>query len=117
MTERTQTKAAKAILRTGLVNDASELVHTECRYAVVDVADNSTTVYNGPAILHGVYVNTALSAHVLPIKDGSTTVVSLAASAAAGTSILYPGIRFETSLIVDPNDAATGSVTVAYRPI
>jgi len=26
-------------------------------------------------------------------------------------------IRFETSLIVNPNDAATGSITVAYRPL
>jgi hypothetical protein len=93
------------------------MVFEECDYAVVDVSNNSTTVYTGPCILFGVYVNTGLSANVLPILDGATTVVSLAASAAAGTSILYPGIRFNTSLIVDPNDAATGSITVAYRPV
>lgn len=95
----------------------SDLSHTECLYKVVDVSNDSTTVYNGPALLYGVYVNTALSAHVLPIVDGSTTVVSLAASAAAGTNVTFPGIRFETSLIVDPNDSATGSVTVAYLPL
>jgi hypothetical protein len=96
---------------------AAQLTHTECDYAVVDVADNSTTVYTGPCILYGIYVNTVLSAHVLPVLDGATTVVSLPASTAAGTSVAYPGIRFNTSLIVDPNDAATGSITVAYRPV
>lgn len=114
---RTRTIAEQVIQPNGLANDASRLAHTECFYSVVNVADNSTTVYNGPCLLFGVYVNTALSAHALPIVDGSTTVVSIAASAAVGTNTTFPGIRFETSLIVDPNDAATGSVTVAYRPL
>ena len=94
-----------------------QLVHEECEYAVVAVATDTTTVFTGPCILYGVYVNTVLSAHVLPITDGSTTVVSIVASAAAGTSILYPGIRFDTSLIVNPDDAATGSITVAFRRV
>jgi hypothetical protein len=95
----------------------AQLTHCECEYAVVDVATNSTTVYTGPCILYGVYVNTVLSAHALPIVDGTTTVVSVVASAAVGTNITFPGIRFNTSLIVDPNDAATGSVTIAYRTV
>jgi hypothetical protein len=92
-------------------------VHTECDYAVVDVSTDSTTVFTGPCILYGIYVNTVLSAHVLPMLDGATTVVSVPASTAAGTSILYPGIRFDTSLIVDPDNAATGSITIAYRRV
>lgn len=95
----------------------AQLVHEECEYTVVDVSDNTTTVNSGPSILYGVYVNTALSAHALPIEDGSTTVVSIAASAAVGTNTTFPGIRFNTSLIVNPNDAATGSVTVAWRNV
>lgn len=95
----------------------ASLVHTECDYAVVSVNDDTTTVFTGPCILYGIYVNTVLSAQALPIKDGATTVVTVVASAAAGTSILYPGIRFNTSLVVDPNDAATGSITVAYRRV
>ncbi len=90
-------------------------VYNETEYAVVSVTDDSTTVFTGPCTLHGVYVNTVLSNHVLPIQDGSTTVVSIAALAAAGTNTTFPGIRFETSLIVNPNAAATGSVTVAFR--
>lgn len=85
------------------------------KYAVVNVANDSTTVYAGPCYLWGVYVNTGLSAHVLPIQDNTTAVVSIAASAAAGTNITLPGIYLATSLVVDPNDAATGSVTVAYE--
>jgi hypothetical protein len=94
-----------------------QITFNETDYSVVDVSANSTTVYTGPCILYGIYVNTVLSAHALPVQDGSTTVVSLAASTAVGTSILYPGIRFNTSLVVNPDDAATGSVTVAYRPV
>jgi hypothetical protein len=95
----------------------AQLVQTMCDYAVVDVSDNTTTVYTGPCMLYGIYVNTILSAHVCPVTDGATTVVTLVASAAAGTSILYPGIRFETSLIVNPHDSATGSIVVAYRKV
>lgn len=101
----------------GTANDATLGVHTETLYSVVDVGDNTTTVYNGPALLFGVYVNTALSAHDCPIKDASTAIVTLPASAGAGTFYPFPGIRFETSLIVDPNDSGTGNITVAYWPI
>ncbi len=97
--------------------DASRLTHSECLYSVVNVATDSTTISTAPAILYGVYVNTALSAHALPIVDSATTVVTIPASAAAGSIYTFPGIRFETSLIVDPDNSATGSITVAYRPI
>ena len=92
-------------------------VSEENEYTVVNVADNTTTVFTGPCILNGVYVNTVLSAHACPIKDGTVAVASLVASAAVGTSIKYPGIRLNTSLIVDPDDAATGSITVAWRRV
>jgi len=95
----------------------AQLVHQQCDYAVVDIGDNDTTVYTGPCMLYGVYVNTVLSTHTVPIKDGATTVVTLPVDLAAGTSILYPGIRFDTSLIVDPNDSGTGGIVVAYRKV
>jgi hypothetical protein len=82
--------------------------------SVVSVNDNSTTVYTGTCYLYGVYVNTTLSAEAVPIKDGSTTLVTIPASAAAGSHYSFPGILFATSLVVDPNDASTGSITVAY---
>src|SRR5574343_1875202 len=66
-------------------------------YAVVDLATDSTTVSTGPAVLYGIYVNTVLSAHAAPIKDGTTTVLSIPASAAAGSMYTFPGIVFGTS--------------------
>jgi hypothetical protein len=82
--------------------------------AVVDVSVDSTTVNTGRAFLHGIFVNTALSAHALPIKNDTTTLITLPASLAAGTMLAFPGIEFDVSLIVDPNDAATGNITVIY---
>lgn len=114
---RTATWCEHQLGATGAATDATYAVHGEYLYSVVNVGDNSTTVYNGPAILAGIYVNTALSAHALPVKDSTTTVVTLPASAGAGAMYTFPGIRFETSLVVDPDDSATGSVTVVYRPL
>lgn len=85
---------------------------------VVDVSANSTTVSAGPAVLLGVYVNTVLSAHACPIENGSTALVTLVASLAAGTNLQFgDGIVFPSSLVVNPNDAATGSITVMWRPL
>lgn len=85
------------------------------KYAVVDVATDSTTVRTGAVRVWGIVVNTALSAHALPILDGSTTVYTVPASAAAGAFYELFGVVFNTSLIVDPNDAATGNITVIYE--
>lgn len=96
----------------------AQLVQMECDYAVVDVANNSTTVYTGPCIYYGAVVTTVLSAHALPILDGANTIDSFAASAAVGTYHPFNhGVRCATGILVDPNDAATGNITVLYRPI
>lgn len=88
------------------------------RTSVVDVADNSTTVSSAPAILYGIFVNTALSAHTCPITNASTAVLTLAASLAAGTNYWFgQGVPFTTSLIVDPNDSGTGSITLVWAPL
>jgi hypothetical protein len=94
------------------------LVQMECDYLAVNVADDSTTVHTGPCIYYGALVTTALSAQALPIMDGANTIDSFAASAAVGTYHGFNhGVRCATGLVVDPNDAATGNITVFYRPI
>ncbi len=103
---------------TSAPGEATLAVHNECLYKVVDVATDITTVSAIPAILYGIYVDTVLSNHALPIKDGSNVVLNVVAQAAAGTNLSWPaGIRFETSLVVDPNDAATGGIVVFYKPL
>jgi len=87
--------------------------------AVVDVSDNDTEVYPGPALLLGVHVQTALSAHACPIKDGGTggtALFTLPSEAVAGNWYEAGNMRFTTSLHVDPNDAGTGTITVVYIP-
>ena len=98
---------------------SGKITHSECQYSVVDVADNSTTVFTGPCILYGLVVTTVLSAHDLPVLDGATnTIAAVEASAAVGVTKSYPGgIRCDTSLIVNPNDAGTGRVTVIWRKV
>ncbi len=89
----------------------------EYKYAVVDLSDNSTTVSTKPALVIGIYINTVLSAHTVVLKDDTAPVLTLVASLAAGTMVDIPPIRFETNLIVDPNDSSTGNLTIFYRDL
>lgn len=118
---RTATAALRQVTNpvTGVLSDASVLAHNECVYKVSGaLTANSEQIYAGPCILYGIYVSTAISAHVTVIKDGTTAVLSLPASAAAGAMYTFPGIRFETSLELDPDDATTtGVLTFVYKPL
>jgi len=94
------------------------LIHDESEYSIQDTSTNGpTSIVAGPALLLGVYVNTVLSAHTVIIADATTAIVTLPASLAAGTMINFPGLRFETSLNIDPNDSSTGNLTVIYRKV
>ena len=83
----------------------------------VDVADNSTTVHTGPCRLHSIHVITALSAHAVPINDDATQLFNLPAAASEGSIYRFWGAKFGTSLVIDPNDVGTGSITVTYEPL
>lgn len=94
------------------------LVHEECEYSVQDTSTNGPTSINAePSLLMGIYVNTVLSAHTVVIADATTAIVTLPASLAAGTMINFPGLRFETSLNIDPDDASTGNLTIMFRKV
>lgn len=49
----------------------ARLIQTMCDVATVDLSDNITTVFDGPCVVYGVYVNTVLSAQACPIQDGT----------------------------------------------
>lgn len=92
----------------------------EVNYTVVDLSTNSTTVSAAPAMLTGIYVDTALSAQACPIKDDTTTVFSLPASTPVGAFDFGnqgSAVKFATSLVVDPDDAATGTVVVFWKAV
>ena len=80
----------------------------------VDTSTNSTTVHTGRSKLMGVYINTSLSAHTVIIKDGTVAKYTIPASAVAGQYFPFPGSTFRTSLVVDPDDASTGNITIEY---
>jgi hypothetical protein len=103
----------------GSATNGYQSVKSDWNYTRVDLApDAAVTINNGPTILGKVYVDTVLSAHACPFLDGATTVFSLIASLAAGTSFVgMEGTRFETSLIVDSNNSATGVIVVQWRPL
>jgi hypothetical protein len=82
---------------------------------VVDIADNSTVVTTKPAKLVGAYVNTGLSAHAVPIKSGSDTIVTIPASAAAGASYDFFEAECPEGITVDPNDSGTGGITLMWK--
>lgn len=88
----------------------------EWKYGVVDLTqDTSTTVSDIGAVVRGVYVNEDLSAHPVEIKDGSDTVFIVKASLSAGSFVDLIGTVFDSSVVVDPDDSATGNITVLYR--
>jgi hypothetical protein len=94
-------------------------VKDEWTYTIVTAANDLTVISAAPAILGAVWINTALSAHTVPIKDGANTLFTIPASAAAGTAYEFlKGTRCETNLVVDPDDAATsGVIVVQWRPL
>ena len=47
----------------------AQLVHEECEVTVVDLSDDTTTIFTGSCLLFGIYVNTVLSAQACPIAE------------------------------------------------
>lgn len=90
---------------------------TEWKKAVIDTSNNTTTIILVPALVKGVYINTALSAHTVNIEDGTEASFVIPASAAAGNFYDFDATRFETSLIIDPDDSSTGNITVLYKDL
>jgi hypothetical protein len=97
----------------------ASLVQQQNSYATVLMTTNVVTLYTGPVILVGIHVSVALSAHACEIESVSgTSVLTIAASTAAGTNIDCFNMRLEEALIINPADAASaGTITVIYRPI
>lgn len=87
----------------------------EFLYYVVDVSDNSTEVYGSPGVVRGIYVNATITGGDFVLKDGSTTVFTIPENTPAGTPIPLFDTMFRTSIQADPDDDATGSVTVIYK--
>ncbi len=85
---------------------------------VIDLATDISTVATTSVILRGYHVNTTLSAQACNINDGANTIFIIPASSTAGTLVEFTtdeGVIFNTNLIIDPDDAATGNITFLFR--
>lgn len=89
------------------------------RPAIVDLSTDSTTITDEPALLRGVFIQTANSAQACPIKNGASgsTTFTIPASAAGGVWFECGDTRMESGITVDPDNSATGTVTVVWKPL
>jgi hypothetical protein len=94
----------------------------EWTYTTIDLSTDAANAVSGglPAVIGNIWVNAVLSAHACPILDGATTIYSLPASAPVTTTeatafTFLKGTICATSLIVNSNDAATGTIVVQWR--
>ena len=85
-------------------------------WTVVDLETDSTEVYGGPAQLVGVHIHTGISAQNCPIKDDTSDAFQIPASAATGEWYEAANMRYTTNITVDPDNSATGKITVVYIP-
>lgn len=87
-----------------------------CNATLVDVSNNTLTVFTGAGKVLGFNVETVLSAHNNIIADDSTALAVTTVSLAKGTTVLFPngGIKFNTSLVVDADDSATGKIILYW---
>lgn len=75
------------------------------------------TIYDGPCLVAGIEVTTAMSAHASTLDDNGTTRYPIPASRAAGM-YPFPGpIQFRDSAVWIPGSLTAGAIVVWYRPM
>jgi len=95
----------------------AQAVQVQCEHTVVNMTDNTTTVYTGSCYLVAIYVNIVLSANACEVENvAGTSVATLVASLAAATMLDFHGLHFPDALIINPADAAaSGQILVMWR--
>jgi len=97
--------------------DVQEVV-TKWKYATVNLADNTTTVFGSPCRIGKIWVTVVMSAHICVIKDGSVALLGLPASSAVNATFTQlENTVTLTSLVVDPDDSNTGTIIIQYSPL
>lgn len=90
-------------------------------WATKAIAYNGTldarTVYNGPCLVAGIEVTTAMSAHASALEDNGASRYPIPASRAVGI-YAFPGpIIFATDCVWDPGSLSAGAILIWYRPL
>ena len=90
----------------------------EWEHTVVSLLSAATyTVFGGPSILKGFFVNTVMSAHQAEIRNNTVSVFKTKASLAEGSYVDLQETKFGTKMVVVCAAAQTGNITVLYRPM
>jgi hypothetical protein len=110
----------KGTLATALdkTNDSITNYPAGCNVTTVDLAtDADVVVTAAPALLLGVHVIVAMSAHAAIIKDSATAKITLPASTAAGYNIDCQGATFATNITVESDNSGTGTLLIFWRAL
>lgn len=110
----------KQTLATALdkTNDSITNYPVGCNHWVMDCSDNTDDAVSAgaPAILVGVYVSVAIATNPVVLYDGTTAIATLP-TCAAGTYFQFPNVICATSLIANPADDTTGTITIFWRAL
>ncbi len=83
----------------------------------IDLSGNSsTTVWPGPALLLGIWVETTIATEAVTIDDNTTARLTVPIALPIGYHNLG-GVIFESNLTVNPGDGSTGKIRLKYRPL
>ncbi len=87
------------------------------RAKTIDVSNGPVTVSTVGVIVRGVYVNVTINASIA-FHNGDLPLITIPAATAAGEAYCFAGevgVLFDTNLVVVPDGAATGNVTVMFK--
>lgn len=99
-------------------NDSITNYPVGCTCTTVDLAtDADVVVTSAPALLLGVKVLVAMSAHAAIIKNNTAAVITLPASTAAGYEINAHGTTFATNITVESDNSGTGTLLIFWRAL
>lgn len=94
------------------------MAFTFWKYAFVDVSNTPVTVASISSLVHGVHIDTTLSANDVVLYDGDNPVFTIPGGSVAGTRFTLsgePGVGFKNSVVVIPDGAGTGQLTLFYK--
>jgi len=91
--------------------------HLSCNVTEVDLATDADVVVTASrAILIGIHVIVAMSAHAAILKNTSTAKITLPASTAVGKIDTY-GVVFDDNITVESDNSGTGKLLIFWSAI
>lgn len=99
----------------------ADYLSVSAEYDVISMAYNDSaaarTVYNGPCMVAGFEVTTAMSAHASSLQDNAVSKYPIPASRGAGFYTFPAPIKFYTDCIWAPGSLSAGAIIVWFKPL